>query len=113
LLLDILKNLALVGTSTQEIDIEVAIRAYADTRDVYEVATLLSQSDRVRGWREKASDAQNWNEYVINAKKYVRMIQDKASERFQMRKPENLKQKEIFKQNRRVKLRKQHIISRR
>lgn len=76
---DILNNSAKVCASCQEIDIEVAIRAYADTEDPHEVATILSQSDTVREWRATVPHSRSWDEYINQAKNYVRVIQSAAS----------------------------------
>ncbi|PSF28338.1 hypothetical protein C7H19_24720 [Aphanothece hegewaldii CCALA 016] len=75
---DILKNSARVCASRQEVDIEVAIRAYADTQDLHEVATILSQSDTVREWRAVIPHSRSWDEYLNQAKNYVRVIQAEA-----------------------------------
>jgi hypothetical protein len=80
---DVLKSSAFVGASSQDIDVEVAIRAYADTKDTHEVAGILSQSDRVRELRATVADACGWEEYVQQAKEYLRVIQDRANERLQ------------------------------
>jgi hypothetical protein len=70
--------LDLVDVASQEVDIEVAIRAYADTRDVYEVATLLSQSDRILEWRATVPDSCGWEEYIRQAQDYIRQVQADA-----------------------------------
>jgi hypothetical protein len=75
---DVLKSSAFVGVSHEEIDIEVAIRAYADTQDTHEVASILSQSDRVRELRATVADACGWEEYVRQAQDYIRQVQADA-----------------------------------
>ncbi|ACK72235.1 hypothetical protein PCC7424_3855 [Gloeothece citriformis PCC 7424] len=78
---DILRNSSLVGVSRHLIDVEVARLAYADTGDSHEVATILSQSDQVRQWRASVPNALSWDEYVNQAKEYVRYVQSAAVER--------------------------------
>jgi hypothetical protein len=78
---DVLKSSAFVGVSRQEIDTEVAIRAYADTKDTHEVAGILSQSDQVRELRATVADACSWEEYVRQAQGYVRVIQNEANKK--------------------------------
>jgi hypothetical protein len=85
---DILKNSAKDGASRQEIDIEVAVRAYADTQDPHEVATILSQSDTVREWRAAVPHSRSWEEYLSQAKDYVRVIQSKACNQSRQMLPE-------------------------
>jgi hypothetical protein len=79
---DVLKSSAFVGVSRQEIDTEVAIRAYADTKDIHEVASILSQSDRVRELRATVADACGWEEYIKQAQDYIRQVQADARQRF-------------------------------
>ncbi|ACK70909.1 hypothetical protein PCC7424_2492 [Gloeothece citriformis PCC 7424] len=78
---DILRNAPLVGVSRHLIDVEVARLAYADTGDSHEVATILSQSDQVRQWRASVPNALSWEEYVNQAKEYVRYVQSAAKDR--------------------------------
>ncbi len=92
---DVLKNSALIGSSRQEIDIRVAIRAYADGKESQEVVAILSQSEHVLQWRATVPHALSWDEYVRQAKEYVRVIQNEAYERFQRQQPEKLKLQEI------------------
>jgi adenylosuccinate synthase len=56
----------------------VAVRAYADTQDLHEVATILSQNDTVREWKAAIPHSRSWDEYLNQAKNYVRMIQAAA-----------------------------------
>jgi hypothetical protein len=91
----VLKNSALVGASRQSIDIRVAIRAYADGKESQEVVAILSQSEHVLQWRATVPHALSWDEYVRQAKEYVRVIQNEAYERFQRQQPEKLKLQEL------------------
>ena len=79
---DVLNHSALVSASRQEIDIEVAIRAYADAQDLHEVAGILSQSDRVREWRATVPHSRSWDEYVRQAQDYIRLVQADAHDRW-------------------------------
>ncbi|WP_013320609.1 hypothetical protein [Gloeothece verrucosa] len=78
---DVGRNSSLAGASPHLIDVEVARLAYADTGDSHEVATILSQSDQVRQWRASVPNALSWDEYVNQAKEYVRYVQSAAKER--------------------------------
>ncbi|TRT53780.1 MAG: hypothetical protein EWV85_13570 [Microcystis aeruginosa Ma_QC_C_20070703_M131] len=71
-----------MGASHEEIDIEVAIRTYADTKDAQEVAGILSQSDRVLQLRATVADAYGWEEYIKQAQDYIRQVQADARQRF-------------------------------
>jgi hypothetical protein len=77
---DILKDPSLQDASERDIDIRVAIRAYADTDDSYQVGTILSHGDQVREWRASVPSSLSWDEYVNQAKDYVRYVQDDARE---------------------------------
>jgi hypothetical protein len=91
---DVLKNPALVGASRQEIDICVAIRAYADARDSHQVAKILSQSERVLEWRATVPDTRSWDEYVRQARDYIRQVQADAHDRWR----KNLSEKRLDKE---------------
>jgi hypothetical protein len=77
---DILKDPSLQDASERDIDIRVAIRAYADTDDSYQVGIILSQGNQVREWRASVPSSLSWDEYVNQAKDYVRYVQDDARE---------------------------------
>ncbi len=79
---DVLNNSALVSASHQEVDVEVAIRAYADAQDLHQVAGILSQSDRLREWRATVPHSRSWDEYVRQAQDYIRLVQADAHDRW-------------------------------
>ncbi|MGK7874830.1 MAG: hypothetical protein AB4426_16470, partial [Xenococcaceae cyanobacterium] len=79
----VLNNSALTRAARQEVDVEVAILAYAQTNNPHEVAIILSQSDQVREWRASVPDSRSWEEYVSQAKEYLRVIQNVANHRQQ------------------------------
>jgi hypothetical protein len=67
-----------VSFTPQEVDVEVAVRAYGDGFNSQEVATILSQSDRVLEWRASVPDSRSWEEYVRQAQDYIRQVQADA-----------------------------------
>jgi hypothetical protein len=87
----VLNHSAFRGAARQEVDVEVAILAQAETNNPHEVAIILSQSDQVREWRATVPDSRSWEEYVRQAKEYLRVIQDRANERLQQRSLESSK----------------------
>ncbi|MBE9171195.1 hypothetical protein IQ238_28050, partial [Pleurocapsales cyanobacterium LEGE 06147] len=92
---EIFKDSALKNASRPEIDVEVAVRTYADGKESQEVVAILSQSERVLEWRATVPDTRSWDDYVRQAKEYVRVIQNEAYERFQRQQPEKLKLQEL------------------
>jgi hypothetical protein len=88
-------NSAFRGAARQEVDVEVAILAQAETNNPHEVAIILSQSDQVREWRAAVPDSRSWEEYVQQAKEYLQVIQDRAHERLQRQLPAKMKQQEL------------------
>ena len=92
---DVLHNPALVGASRHEIDIEVALQVYANTQDPHEVTGILSQSDLVREWRASVPHSRSWEEYVSQAKEYLRGIQNEAAQRLQGRSRERFQQQDF------------------
>ncbi|MDV3001145.1 MAG: hypothetical protein N5P05_002751 [Chroococcopsis gigantea SAG 12.99] len=79
----VLKNPVFGNASPQEFDIEIAIRAYSDTKDPHEVSTILSQSDTVREWRAGVPELRSWDDYINGAKYYLRAVQGAVSVRLQ------------------------------
>jgi predicted nucleotidyltransferase len=80
----VFNNSAFRGAARQEVDVEVAILAQAETNNPHEVAIILSQSDQVREWRASVPDSRSWEEYVQRAKEYFRVIQYTAIQRQQL-----------------------------
>ena len=91
----VLNHSIFTSAAPQEVDLEVAILAYVDTNAPHEVASILSQSDQVRQWRATVSDSRSWDDYLRQAKEYLRVIQAQAHERLQGQFPGKLKQQEL------------------
>ncbi|MDV3002854.1 MAG: hypothetical protein N5P05_004509 (plasmid) [Chroococcopsis gigantea SAG 12.99] len=80
---EVLKNPIFSNAPPQEVDIEIAIRAYGDTKDPREVSTILSQSDTVREWRSGVPELRSWDDYINGAKSYLTVVQSAVSLRLQ------------------------------
>ncbi|MGK7873459.1 MAG: hypothetical protein AB4426_09135, partial [Xenococcaceae cyanobacterium] len=91
----VLNNSAITCAASQEVDVEVAILAYAQTNNPHEVAIILSQSDQVREWRASVPDSRSWNEYVKQAQDYIRYVQADAHKRWRQISPERQLEEEL------------------
>ena len=74
----ILQDPAWENASHWEVDLQVAIKAYRDNYDYYQVATILSQGDQVREWKASVPSSLSQEEYLSLAKEYLRYIQADA-----------------------------------
>jgi hypothetical protein len=75
---EILQEPAGENASYQEVDVQVAVRAYKDNCDSYQIANILSQGDQVREWKANVPSSLSHEEYLNQAKEYVRYIQADA-----------------------------------
>jgi hypothetical protein len=80
----VLNNSAFRGAARQEVDVEVAILAQAETNNPHEVAIILSQSNQVREGRASVPDSRSWEEYVRQAQDYIRQVQADADKQRQL-----------------------------
>ncbi len=87
---EFINNPTFTNAPRKEIDVEVAIRATADGQDKIEVMSILAQSDLVRAWRETVPSNIGWDDYVKQARDYVRIIQDEANKRLRAKCPETV-----------------------
>ena len=85
---EVLNDTALNPLSSSELDREIALRAYADLQNPQDIATILSQSDVVLHWRETIPKTRPWEEYVHQAKEYIRVIQQEAYQQLQQQEAE-------------------------
>ncbi len=76
---------ALNPLSSPELDLKIAIRAYANQHKPQDIAMILSQSDVVLKWRETVPNSHSWETYVSQAKEYVRVVQNEAYQKFQQK----------------------------
>ena len=85
---EVLNDTTLNPLSPSELDRAIALRAYADHQNPQDIATILSQSDVVLDWRETIPQTRTWEEYVNQAKEYIRVIQNEAYQQLQQQEAE-------------------------